>query len=190
MDSYGLSKVLNEVTARSFQRRSGFDIYALRIGNVIEPHEYATLFPGYFANPEVRRRNAFCYIDARDLGQIVDLCLAKDGLGFQVFNAGNDTNGMNIPTAELIARFFPGVPVTRAARRERGAVLEPQDPRGARVPRGARLAEVRGRMMPARRRNMLSAGADRWRVHVWTDAYAIDIASFLLLILTRSLPST
>jgi nucleoside-diphosphate-sugar epimerase len=113
MDSYGLSKVLNEVTARAFQRRSGFDIYALRIGNVIEPHEYASLFPGYFAKPEVRRRNAFCYIDARDLGQIVDLCLARDGLGFQVFNAGNDTNGMNLPTAEIITRFFPGVPVTR-----------------------------------------------------------------------------
>ncbi|MEC9343844.1 MAG: NAD(P)-dependent oxidoreductase, partial [Pseudomonadota bacterium] len=24
-----------------------------------------------------------------------------------------DTNGMNIPTAELAGRFFPGVPVTR-----------------------------------------------------------------------------
>lgn len=113
MDSYGLSKVLNEKTARSFQRRSGIDIYALRIGNVVEPHEYAANFPGYFANPEVRRRNAFCYIDARDLGQIVDRCLATDGLGFQVFNAGNDTNGMNIPTAGLIERFFPGVPVSR-----------------------------------------------------------------------------
>jgi nucleoside-diphosphate-sugar epimerase len=114
MDSYGLSKVVNEVTARAFQRRSGADIYALRIGNVVEPHEYVTLFPRYFAHPEVRRRNAFCYIDARDLGQIVDLCLAKNGLGFKIFNAGNDTNGMNIPTAELIAGFFPGVPVTRA----------------------------------------------------------------------------
>ncbi len=112
MDSYGLSKVLNEVTARSFQRRSGFDIYALRIGNVIEPHEYER-FRGWFANPAVRRRNAFCYIDARDLGQIVQLCLEKDGLGFQVFNAGNDTNGMNIPTKELAERFFPGVPMAR-----------------------------------------------------------------------------
>lgn len=50
MDSYGLSKVLNEVTACAFQRRSGFDIYALRIGNVIEPHEYER-FPDFFANP-------------------------------------------------------------------------------------------------------------------------------------------
>lgn len=114
MDSYGLSKVVNEQTARSFQRRSGFDIYALRIGNVIEPHEYTELFPHYFKNPEVRRRNAFCYIDARDLGQIVDLCLQKDGLGYQIFNAGNDHNGAIIPAKELAEQFFPGVPITRA----------------------------------------------------------------------------
>ena len=113
MDSYGLSKVLNEKTAQSFQRRSGFDIYALRIGNVIEPHEYAELFPHYFKHPEVRRRNAFCYIDARDLGQIVDMCLRKDGLGYQVFNAGNDHNGAVIPSKELAERFFPGVPISR-----------------------------------------------------------------------------
>ena len=113
MDSYGLSKLVNEKTARSFQRRSGFDIYALRIGNVIEPHEYKELFPNYFRNPAVRRRNAFCYIDARDLGQIVDLCIKKDDLGFQVFNAGNDHNGAILPTKDLIDRFFPGVPVSR-----------------------------------------------------------------------------
>jgi nucleoside-diphosphate-sugar epimerase len=113
MDSYGLSKVVNEKTARSFQRRSGVDIYALRIGNVVEPHEYATLFPHYFTHPEVRRRNAFCYIDARDLGQIVDLCLKTDGLGYQVFNAGNDHNGAIMPTKELVEKFFPNVPITR-----------------------------------------------------------------------------
>ena len=112
MDSYGLSKVVNENTARAFQRRSGIDIYALRIGNVIEPHEYHR-FPDFFANPEQRRRNAFCYIDARDLGQIVDLCVEKDGLGYQVFNAGNDTNTANIPSADIIEQFFPGTPVTR-----------------------------------------------------------------------------
>lgn len=113
MDCYGLSKVLNERTAKAFQKRSGIDIYALRIGNVIEPQEYRELFPHYFEHPEVRRRNAFSYIDARDLGQIVDLCLQKKGLGFQIFNACNDENGALIPTAELIDRFYPGVKVTR-----------------------------------------------------------------------------
>ncbi|MEY8095868.1 NAD-dependent epimerase/dehydratase family protein [Falsihalocynthiibacter sp. S25ZX9] len=112
MDSYGLSKVVNEKTGRAFQRRSGIDIYGLRIGNVIEPDEYEN-FPAFFADPGVRRRNIFCYIDARDLGQIVDLCLKKDGLGYQIFNAGNDTNSVNIPNSEILERFFPGVQLNR-----------------------------------------------------------------------------
>ncbi len=113
MDSYGMSKKVNEATARSFQRRSGFDIYALRIGNVIEPDEYATLFPPLRNDPGLRRRITFSYIDARDLGQIVDLALKKDGLGWQVFNAANDSNAVPQPNSELLARFFPNVPLSR-----------------------------------------------------------------------------
>ena len=112
MDSYGLSKVVNEATGRAFQRRSGIDIYGLRIGNVIEPHDYDR-FPDFFANPAQRRRNVFCYIDARDLGQIVDLCLKTDGLGFEIFNAGNDENSVNITNDEILAEFFPHVAVSR-----------------------------------------------------------------------------
>lgn len=110
MDSYGLSKVINEKTARAFSERTGADIYALRIGNVIEPQEYSR-FPGFVAHPETRLRNAWCYIDARDLGQIVHLCIEKDGLGFQVFNATNDTVTADLSTAELAQRFFPNVPL-------------------------------------------------------------------------------
>jgi nucleoside-diphosphate-sugar epimerase len=109
-DSYALSKVCNEHTARAFARRTGADVYALRIGNVIEPHEYG-MFAGFRDAPEQRRRNLFNYVDARDLGQIVDLCLAKDGLGFQVFNAANSVNAPDIPATELAERFFPGVPI-------------------------------------------------------------------------------
>jgi nucleoside-diphosphate-sugar epimerase len=112
MDSYGLSKVVNEKTARAFAERSGFDIYALRIGNVIEPDEYEK-FPEFFAKPEMRKRIAWSYIDARDLGQIVHLCLEKDGLGYQVFNACNDTVSSNRPSRELAKEFFPNVPFTR-----------------------------------------------------------------------------
>ena len=112
MDSYGMSKKVNEVTAAAFQRRSGADIYALRIGNVMEPSDYAK-FPGFAKDPGSRRRIAFSYIDARDLGQIVDLCLKTDGLGFQVFNAVNDTNSVPQPNAELLATFFPKVKLTR-----------------------------------------------------------------------------
>ncbi|MDZ7871859.1 MAG: NAD(P)-dependent oxidoreductase [Rhizobium sp.] len=108
---YGLSKVVNEKTARAFAMRYGIDVYALRIGNVISPEEYAA-FPGYLADPPCRKRNAWAYIDARDLGQIVDLCVAKDGLGFQVFNAVNDTITATVPTREFLAKWAPNTPIT------------------------------------------------------------------------------
>src|SRR5271163_2253919 len=112
MDSYGLSKVCNEKTARAFAMRYQADIYALRIGNVIEPHEYGE-FKRYAADPPLRKRNAWSYIDARDLGEIVRLCLEKDGLGFQVFNATNDTITLNEPTAKALAKLCPDTSVTR-----------------------------------------------------------------------------
>ncbi|WP_213949019.1 NAD(P)-dependent oxidoreductase [Luteibacter sp. dw_328] len=109
-DSYALSKICNEKTAQAFAGRTGMDIYAIRIGNVIEPHEYAG-FPGFFAKPDFRKRIAWSYIDARDLGQIVDLGIQKDGLGFQIFNAANNDASSDLPTAELLRRYFPNVPV-------------------------------------------------------------------------------
>jgi nucleoside-diphosphate-sugar epimerase len=117
-DSYAMSKVVNEVTARSFQRRSGFDIYGLRINNVIEPHEYTQNFPAYMADPSVRRRNIFAYIDARDLGHMVDRCLATDGLGFEIFNVSNDDHSVKLKSSELIEKYYGGVPVNDVGENE------------------------------------------------------------------------
>ena len=110
-DSYALSKICNEATAKAFATRSGFDIYAVRIGNVIEPHEYAN-FPTFFTNPEGRKRILWSYIDARDLGQLVLRAIETDGLGYQVFNAAQDDCSSDLPTAELLRRFYPNVKVT------------------------------------------------------------------------------
>ena len=110
MDSYALSKICNERTARGFHLRNGTDIYALRIGNVVEPSEYE-LFPGWFAKPDFRKKIAWSYIDARDLGEIVRLGIETDGLGYQVFNAANDHTSSDLPTAELLRRYYPNVPV-------------------------------------------------------------------------------
>ena len=115
-DSYAMSKVCNEATARSFQIRTGMDIYGLRINNVIEPDEYAKNFPAFLADPATRRRNIFAYIDARDLGQMVDCCLKADGLGYQIFNVANDDLSVGITSAEVIAQFYQNVPVKRKMR--------------------------------------------------------------------------
>ncbi len=108
-DSYAMSKVVNEATGRSFQARSGYDIYGLRINNVIEPHEYAENFPAFVEDPDLRRRNIFAYIDARDLGHMVDCCLKTDGLGHEVFNVANPDMSVSIPIDEVRARYYEGV---------------------------------------------------------------------------------
>ena len=111
-DSYGLSKVLNEKTGKAFQKRTGFDIYALRIGNIIEPDEYHR-FKEFSSNPQVRLRNLFNYIDARDLAQAIELCVLKDGLGYEVFNVTHDINSVSLKTKDIISQFFPNVELRR-----------------------------------------------------------------------------
>jgi len=111
-DSYGLSKVLNEQTGKAFQKRTGIDIYALRIGNIIEPNEY-NRFEEFCKNPSVRLRNLFNYIDARDLAQAIELCIKKDGLGYEVFNVTHDINSVSLTTEEIIKNFFPNVKIRR-----------------------------------------------------------------------------
>ena len=112
-DAYAMSKVCNEVCGKSFHARCGADIYALRINNVIEPHEYADFAPQWRSNAACRRRNIFAYIDTRDLSHFVDCALATDGLGYQVFNVANPDSSVGMPSADVIAEFYPDVPKRR-----------------------------------------------------------------------------
>lgn len=111
MDTYVISKLCGERTG--FARRFDVDIYALRIGNVIEAHEHERDFPKYVNEPTCRKRNAWPYIDTRDLGQICGLCVQKNDLGFQVFSATNDTITTKIPSKEFLAKICPNTPIMR-----------------------------------------------------------------------------
>ena len=73
---------------------------ALRINNVSEPHEYAEKFPAFLADPSLRRSNLFAYIDAHDLGQMVQCCLETDGPGYETKHA----TSLGTPHASLLAR--------------------------------------------------------------------------------------
>jgi len=117
-DAYAMSKVAGEVTARSFHARTGADIYGLRINNVIEPHEYAEMFPAFLTDPSLRRRNLFAYIDVRDLSQMVQCCLETDGLGYEVFNVANADMSVAATTQEVRDRFYDEVEVRREMGRD------------------------------------------------------------------------
>ena len=113
-DSYACSKLCGERIARSFARRyHGTDIYVFRIGNVIEPQNYRNQFPAFLKDPPSRKRNAWSYIDARDLGQMCHLACKTGGLGFQVFNATNDTITLCVNTTEFLKKTCPKSKISR-----------------------------------------------------------------------------
>jgi len=107
-DSYGLSKVVNEVTADAFHRRTGMQVVSLRLGNVIVPEAYAGVIAN-FPNTEDRLRILWSYIDARDVGIVCRLALEKDGLGSVPLLIVADDSSSDRPTRELVEKHLPGV---------------------------------------------------------------------------------
>ena len=113
-DTYALAKLCNERVARGFAARFGIDIYILRIGRVIEPNEYnEEIFYSYVHEPALWKVHGWSYIDARDLGGMCEAGLQKSGLGFQVFNATNDSITNSSRTEEFLRKHFPNTPITR-----------------------------------------------------------------------------
>ncbi len=107
-DTYGLTKVINEVTAEAFHRRTGMQVISLRIGNVLSPEDHTTV-RATFPRPEERLRNLWSYIDARDLAAACRLGIEKDGLGCVPVILTADDTSSDLPSQELIRRFLPGV---------------------------------------------------------------------------------
>lgn len=112
-DTYSISKLCCETVAKSLADRFGVDIYVLRIGAVISEREYKQAFTSYIRNPGQWKVHGWSYTDNEDLARMFELCVHKDGLGFQIFNAVNNTNTANIQTATLLAKECPDTPVTR-----------------------------------------------------------------------------
>jgi len=113
-DTYALAKLCNERVARGFAARFGVDIYILRIGRLIEPDEYdEEIFYSYVHEPAQWKVHGWSYIDARDLGGMCEAGLRKDGLGFQIFNATNDTMTNGRRTEEFLRENYPDTPIRR-----------------------------------------------------------------------------
>ena len=111
--AYSLGKVLEEEMARQFCRWDPeLKMIGLRFSNVMEPADYAG-FPGFDADPLLRKWNLWTYIDARDGAQAVRRALELDAKGMDVFQIANADSVMSRPSAELAAAVFPGVPVRK-----------------------------------------------------------------------------
>ena len=111
-DTYGLTKVINEVTAAMFHRRDGTQILSFRIGNVLCPEDYAAVEAG-LNRPEDRQRVLWSYIDVRDLATACRLAVEKNGLGCEPVIIASDYSSSHLPTAQLLRKFYPKVKLKR-----------------------------------------------------------------------------
>ncbi|MDB6114683.1 MAG: galE 1 [Lacunisphaera sp.] len=121
-DTYGLSKVVNEVTAAMFHRRDGTQILSFRIGNVVCPEDYAQI-KTRLAHPEDRLRILWSYIDSRDLASACRLAIEQDGLGCEPVIVASDDTSSNLPTMDLVQRFLPGVKTFKHPLPDRQALI-------------------------------------------------------------------
>ncbi|PLT48107.1 UDP-glucose 4-epimerase [Paenibacillus pasadenensis] len=112
-DSYGLSKVVGELTADMFHRRTGMQVVSLRLGNVIPPEWYEQ-FPSWIDKPEERERILWSYIDTRDAAEACRLAVEAEGLGSVALNLASDETSMAVPSRELMAARYPEVQDYRA----------------------------------------------------------------------------
>jgi nucleoside-diphosphate-sugar epimerase len=109
--SYALSKVLGEEMARQFHRWTGIPFIGLRLSNVIVREEYQQLFPPFWENPELRKWNLWGYVDESHVAESVRLALEADVAGADSFIIAAADTVMKRPSRELMAQFFPDVPV-------------------------------------------------------------------------------
>jgi nucleoside-diphosphate-sugar epimerase len=105
-DSYGLSKMVNEMTGEAFHRRTGMQVISFRLGIFLEPKDYARVRLT-FADPKERIRILWSYIDVRDMAVACRLAVEKDGLGAQSLILAADDTSSDLSSEELINRFMP-----------------------------------------------------------------------------------
>jgi nucleoside-diphosphate-sugar epimerase len=109
--SYSLSKQLGEVMAEAFCRWTpDASIVSLRFSHVHAEADYA-LLKAMQDRPEMRRLNLWAYVDARDCGEACRLALEVAPPGHEAFIIAAADNAFGLPSAELMARFFPEVPI-------------------------------------------------------------------------------
>jgi nucleoside-diphosphate-sugar epimerase len=109
--TYSLGKLVEETMAAQFCRWDpDLSMVGLRFSNVMLVEDYAD-FAGYTADQ--RRFNLWSYIDARDAAQAVELALAYEPHGVEVFVIASPDVVPHVPVAQLLADRFGEVRHTR-----------------------------------------------------------------------------
>jgi nucleoside-diphosphate-sugar epimerase len=111
-DSYGLSKVAAEEACRAYARRGAMSTVCIRPcycwGIGIGEEAVMAL-----KNPEAHYRSMWVYIHLRDVARAYRLACEHEDIEHETFYVVASDIRSGVPTAELVERFYPGVPLKR-----------------------------------------------------------------------------
>lgn len=105
-DGYSLSKVVDEGTARAFVDGYGMSIVALRFHWLGAPDEVRAAAARLSAGEPGPSRDLWSYIEVNDAARACQLALGVSG-GFQALNICAADSLSQVPTEQLLARFYP-----------------------------------------------------------------------------------
>ncbi|MFC5648650.1 NAD-dependent epimerase/dehydratase family protein [Paenibacillus solisilvae] len=108
-ETYGMSKVLNEMTAEMFNRSSGMQIVPLRFSTIISEQEWPHIVRRLQADAANFKRNLYSHVDVRDAASACRLALEADVPTSQGLNITSGITLSDVETPELIARYFPEI---------------------------------------------------------------------------------
>ena len=105
-DPYALSKHFGEQLMDAATRRSDLRCITVRPSWVVHPDDYARYLAVGLREPERMSKNAWSYVDGRDLADALVLACASDLNGHEVFYISASDNLTGRPLAELVSRYY------------------------------------------------------------------------------------
>ncbi len=119
-ECYGLSKVVNEITAAMFRRRNGLQVISLRFSMITNPEDYQRL---PINRPEAHKHILWSYIDIRDAVEACLMSLHCSYEGAVNLNITSSDTLSDWDTDRLLKKFYPDVTELRTSFRAREAVV-------------------------------------------------------------------
>jgi UDP-glucose 4-epimerase len=115
-DMYGLSKLLGEELCGCYARRHDLSTICLRLGMVYDPDrpDAVNRLRKIMGNPDYGSLYHWGCLDVRDMAQAFDLALSAEGVTHGVYHLCGPEVAAAEPTLDLVARYFPGVPLVES----------------------------------------------------------------------------
>ncbi|WP_116189514.1 NAD-dependent epimerase/dehydratase family protein [Paenibacillus taihuensis] len=107
-ECYGLSKVVNEQTAETFNRRNGMQVSSMRYSTILTSDELKSIRQS-FAEPERFKRTLWSYIHVDDAVSATVAALVADGLGAVSLGITSSDTLSDWETERLLEAFYPDV---------------------------------------------------------------------------------